>query len=124
MALDTLITYDSPLPFHFIRSIYLFFFVFHLLLRRSVFVWLYCDWLNSLYIRFSVELELNNLRKTANASALGIPGATHIEDMYYLFRMNLFNPDDHVSNDIELSAPEQQMINMVVKFFTNFVKFG
>lgn len=69
-------------------------------------------------------MGLNNLRKTANASALGIPGATHIEDMYYLFRMDLFNPDDQVSNDAELSAPEQQMINTVVKFFTNFVKYG
>lgn len=75
-------------------------------------------------VRFSVELGLNDLRKTANASALGIPGATHIEDMYYLFRMNLFNPDNEVSNKLDLSTPEEQMIKKVVKFFTNFVKYG
>lgn len=75
-------------------------------------------------IRFSVELELNSLRKTANASTLGISGATHIEDMFYLFRMDVFIPESTAYSDFQLNTPEGRMTKQLVKFFTNFVKFG
>ncbi|XP_031619767.1 esterase E4-like [Contarinia nasturtii] len=74
--------------------------------------------------QFSVELELNSLRKTANASTLGLSGATHIEDMLYLFRMDAFIPESRAYDDFRLNTPEGQMTKKIVKFFTNFVKFG
>lgn len=96
------------------------------LLETSVYV----DWLFSssfpfvLLIRFSVELELNSLRKTANATTLGISGATHIEDMFYLFKIDAFIPESTAYDDFQLNTPEGQMTKKLVKFFTNFVRFG
>lgn len=74
--------------------------------------------------RFSVELELNSLRKTANASTLGLSGATHIEDMFYLFKTDAFIPESTAYDDFQLNTPEGQMAKKLVKFFTNFVRFG
>lgn len=76
------------------------------------------------WFRFSVELELNSLRKTANASTLGLSGATHIEDMFYLFKMDAFIPESTAYDDFQVNTPEGEMTKKLVKFFTNFVKFG
>lgn len=67
---------------------------------------------------------MNSLRKTANASTLGLSGATHIEDMFYLFKMDVFIPESTAYDDFQLNTPEGQMTKKLVKFFTNFVKFG
>lgn len=71
-----------------------------------------------------MELELNSLRKTANASTLGLSGATHIEDMFYLFKTDAFIPESTAYDDFQLNTPEGQMAKKLVKFFTNFVRFG
>lgn len=71
-----------------------------------------------------MELELNSLRKTANASTLGLSGATHIEDMFYLFKIDAFIPESTAYDDFQFNSPEEQMTKKLVKFFTNFVKYG
>lgn len=38
------------------------------------------------YYVFSIERELNYFRKLSNASALSLPGATHADELPYLFR--------------------------------------
>lgn len=73
--------------------------------------------------RFSVELDLNYLRKTANASIYGLSGATHIEDMLYLFKMNVFVTDDAYEHILDDSL-EGQMIRNFSKFIVNFVNNG
>lgn len=74
--------------------------------------------------RFSVDLELNSLRKAANASALGLSGATHIEDMLYIFKIDVFVPSIHVYYDLKPSSPEGQMMKSVTKFFMDFARYG
>lgn len=75
--------------------------------------------------RFSVELELNFLRKEANASTFGLSGATHIEDMFYLFKVTGIVPTDNCSYDIvKPNSREAQMIRTMTKFITNFAKNG
>lgn len=69
-------------------------------------------------------MDLNGLREVANASTLGISGATHIEDMFYLFKMDVVIPESTAYDDFQVDTPEGQMAKKLVKFFTNFVKFG
>lgn len=69
-------------------------------------------------------MELNGLRKVANASTLGLSGATHIEDMFYLFKTDIVIPENSAYDDFQLNTPEGQMSKKLVKFFTNFVKYG
>lgn len=38
------------------------------------------------YYVFSHETELNRLKQMSGATDLGLPGATHADDLYYLFR--------------------------------------
>lgn len=75
------------------------------------------------FYRFSVELDLNYLRKTANASIYGLSGATHIEDMLYLFKMHVFVTDDVYEHIVDDSL-EGQMIRNLTKFIVNFVNNG
>lgn len=73
--------------------------------------------------RFSVELELNFLRKEANASTFGLSGATHIEDMFYLFKLTAFVPKGGY-DVVKPNSREAQMIRTMTKFIRNFAKNG
>lgn len=53
----------------------------------------------------------------------GLSGATHIEDMLYLFKMNEFVTDDAYEH-VLLDSKEGQMIKNLSKFVTNFVNTG
>lgn len=44
--------------------------------------------------------------------------------MFYLFKIDAFIPDSTAYDDFQLNTPEGQMTKKLVKFFTNFVKFG
>lgn len=77
-----------------------------------------------IHCRFSVELELNFLRKEANASTFGLSGATHIEDMFYLFKMTVFVPKENGYEIVKSNSKEAQIIRKMTKFITNFVKNG
>lgn len=74
--------------------------------------------------RFSVELGLNFLRKEANASTFGLSGATHIEDMFYLFKLTVFVPDEHGYEIVKPNSKETQMIRTLTKFIVNFARNG
>lgn len=76
------------------------------------------------HCRFSVELELNFLRKEANASTFGLSGATHIEDMFYLFKLTVFVPKENGYEIVKSNSREAQMIRKMTRFITNFAKNG
>lgn len=76
--------------------------------------------------RFAVDLKLNFFRKFANATRLDIPGATHTEDMCYIFRLSeLDNLIDETEYDrLTNAAPEGQMSKILIKLIANFAEFG
>lgn len=76
-----------------------------------------------LFRRFSVELELNFLRRRANASAHGLSGATHIDDLFYLFKSAVYVPEGGYEN-VKANSKEAQMVRTMTKFIMDFVKNG
>lgn len=74
--------------------------------------------------RFSVELGLNFNRDIANASTFGLSGATHIEDMFYLFKYNASDLNINWNDAVKVKSRETRMIRAMCKFITNFAKNG
>lgn len=66
--------------------------------------------------------ELNYFRDLANATALGVHGAAHIEDLIYLFKTPMV-PEELYTN-LTPGSNEVQIIEMLRSFFINFVRFG
>jgi len=75
------------------------------------------------YFQFSAELDLNYLRSVSNASELGLRGATHCEDMLYVFKFEGWVPK-HIYDGVTLESDVGRMIKTFRDFVVNFVKFG
>lgn len=74
--------------------------------------------------RFSAVLNLNYFRYVANATHLTeIKGATHCEDMIYLFKVNDWAPPT-LYDGLKLDSDERRLIQTLRTFIVNFVKFG
>ncbi|XP_055604173.1 acetylcholinesterase-like [Uranotaenia lowii] len=66
--------------------------------------------------RFSFDGQLN--KGKALVPCTDIKGASHIDQVYYLFSSVIMN------TDVPESSPAYQMRNIVVRMFTNFAKYG
>lgn len=72
--------------------------------------------------RFDVDAGLNHFHRLINASALGVRGAAHIEDLPYLFKTPWI-PDEVYAN-LQPNSDEVRIMRMLRTFFSNFVRFG
>ncbi|KAG4079456.1 hypothetical protein HA402_005153 [Bradysia odoriphaga] len=75
------------------------------------------------YYEFATVLGLNAFRDSVNATALGFSGATHVEDMLYLFNTKIWVPDT-LYDGLRLDSPEARFIKFLRTFVLNFVKSG
>ncbi|XP_037042859.1 esterase E4-like isoform X1 [Bradysia coprophila] len=75
------------------------------------------------YYEFATVLGLNAFRDYANATALGFKGATHVEDMLYLFNTKIWAPEN-LYDGLRLDSPEARFIKFLRTFVLNFVKSG
>lgn len=76
--------------------------------------------------RFAGDLKLSFFRKFANATALDIPGATHTEDMCYIFRLSEMDNliDEHEYKGLTNGTPEGQMAKTLIQLIRNFAQYG
>ncbi|KAG4072989.1 hypothetical protein HA402_009408 [Bradysia odoriphaga] len=75
------------------------------------------------YYRFSADTGLNYFRQLKNASALGLEGATHVEDLLYLFNTCEWGPES-VYDVLESDSAEGRLVRLYRDFILNFVRFG
>ncbi|XP_055310975.1 juvenile hormone esterase-like [Sitodiplosis mosellana] len=78
------------------------------------------------YSWFSVDSKLNAF-KSQNPDSAKLPGASHAEDLFYLFRCHMVQSlyDEVISSkDDEHSKISLQAIDHISKIFTNFAKYG
>ncbi|XP_037042862.1 esterase FE4-like isoform X4 [Bradysia coprophila] len=75
------------------------------------------------YYEFATVLGLNAFRDYTNATALGFSGATHVEDMLYLFNTKIWAPET-LYDGLRLDSPEARFIRFLRTFVLNFVKSG
>ncbi|XP_031638986.1 esterase 6-like [Contarinia nasturtii] len=78
------------------------------------------------YAWFSVDSKLN-VQKPRDPSVADIHGASHADDLFYLFKSNSIQSlyDEVVSNqNDEHSKISLQAIDNITKIFTNFAKYG
>ncbi|XP_031624710.1 esterase B1-like isoform X2 [Contarinia nasturtii] len=78
------------------------------------------------YARFSVDSKLNVLKRR-DPSIEDLPGASHSDDLFYLFKHNMFQSfyDEVVENRSgEHSKICLQVIDNMTKIFTNFAKYS
>lgn len=63
------------------------------------------------------------MREEANASALGLRGATHVDDLFYLFKMTVLVPEGGYEK-VKPGTKEAQLIRMMTKFIIDFANNG
>lgn len=68
------------------------------------------------FYRFSMSSKLN-LIKNLNPKTANRTGASHADDVFYLFK-------DHSSSPIKPGSLEDQCVDKMVKLWTNFAKYG
>ncbi|XP_017781967.1 PREDICTED: esterase E4-like, partial [Nicrophorus vespilloides] len=68
------------------------------------------------YYRFSADSKMNTFKRLSNITA-AFTGASHEDDVRYLFNSDL-------TPNIEAGSREDVLIDKVIEFFVNFIKFG
>ncbi|KAJ0183513.1 hypothetical protein K1T71_001489 [Dendrolimus kikuchii] len=68
------------------------------------------------FYRFSTYSKMNHYGK--NGEKHGIKGASHLDDLLYLFNANVFNMN------VDKNSKEYELIQLACTVFTNFAKYG
>lgn len=78
------------------------------------------------YCRYSGDLKMNFFSHFSNGTALGIPGATHTEDICYIFRItdmeNIIDDQEYLR--LDNNTPEGKMSKTLIKLIVNFANTG
>lgn len=62
------------------------------------------------------------MRLQTAADALGFPGATHADDLFYAFGTE--GMLSGIYNSVPANSVERRLVNELSKFYTNFISYG